>query len=85
MTSFAVERHCAGDDQTTCAQVCSSLADGQYGDLQCMDALHVYGGNFQWDTPENNLEPLLGLKSLRYSPGCDNAGCGPNYCCCGAP
>ena len=44
VASFAVERHCAGDDQTTCAQICSSITEAQ---LQCMDALHVYANDFQ--------------------------------------
>lgn len=48
----------------------------------CIGAFHVYYGRPATRQDGNINTATLGLKSARQS--CDDAGCGPNFCCCAA-
>ncbi len=72
--TFAVQRPC-GNNQETCEKVCG--AEGQAGDLQPFNAIHMYGNQ----ATATAGQP--GLKTYRYNSGRSGGGCGPNYCCCG--
>ncbi|CAH1790110.1 unnamed protein product [Owenia fusiformis] len=84
-STYAVRRHCHGDDHRTCDTICKNLnnQDAQVAkrNMLCFNSLHVYQNRPRF--PDGAGFEKLGLKIYRYNT-CSRAACGPNYCCCRA-
>lgn len=83
---YAVGRKCSSTSTTTCHNICSNrqlrYQDGQIRNLKvdCITAYHVYSSRPSTNKNGEEYTATLGLKSIEV--GCNQAGCGPNYCCC---
>jgi len=65
----AVRKDCGAKVKQTCKQVCAGLK------LQCLESIHLYGNDGADGVHKK------GIRTHTYG-SCNNAGCGPNYCCC---